>query len=303
LSNDIFISYTTRDKEIVDNVLSVLNQNEISFWFAPRDINAGQKHTEVIIPAIRSAKLFMVFLSKYTRPYGENNKDISDWVKDEISVARSQGKYIIPIKLDSTVNLKTDDLLFERLGNYIDFTTNSFELATNQLIKLIKHLLVDDNYKELDSPYLEIIKEAELEQLKEIGSLIKSGSIKIATETLNNNDQLRIKYVEHIKFYETIILMSQKNLKDLDLVDVETICENLEYLQKTEFLKYALYLEALILESYFNFNCIYNNSTRDLISLKKLARTTSKIKTVDYRLFQNIKTVNNNIKIEWMKLV
>lgn len=302
MNKDIFISYTTRDKLIVDKTLEVLNQNEISFWFAPMDIYAGEKHTEVIIPAIKNAKLFIVFLSKYTRPYGENNKDVSDWVKDEISVARKFGKYIIPIKLDLTVNIPTDDLLFERLGNYIDFISNSFELASSQLVKLIKYLLEDNNYLRSENPYLKIIKEQEFEFLKKIANLIKSDSINLAEEDLKNNTELKDKYKEQFKLYETIVLMSKKPLKDLNSYEIDLICENLVFLQKTDFLNYSLYLEALVLDSYFNFNCIKNNKTRDLNVLKKLAQEVEKIKTVDYRLFQSIKTVNNYIKIEWMKI-
>jgi len=302
LNKDIFISYTTRDKLLVDKTLEVLNQNEISFWFAPMDIYAGEKHTEVIIPAIKNAKLFIVFLSKYTRPYGENNKNVSDWVKDEISVARKFGKYIIPIKLDLTVNRPTDDLLFERLGNYIDYNSNSFELASSQLVQLIKHLLEDNNYLKNENPYLEIIKQQELELLKKVANLIKSDSINFAEEILKSNAELKVKYKEDVKLYETIILMSKKSLKDLNTYEIDLIFENLFFLQSSKFLNYSLYLEALILESYFNFNCIKNNKTRDLNVLKKLAQEVQKIKTVDYRLFQSIKTVNNHIKIEWMKI-
>lgn len=302
MNKDIFISYTTRDKLLVDKTLEVLNQNEISFWFAPMDIYAGEKHTEVIIPAIKNAKLFIVFLSKYTRPYGENNKNVSDWVKDEISVARKFGKYIIPIKLDLTVNRPTDDLLFERLGNYIDFNSNSFELASSQLVQLIKHLLEDNNYLKNENPYLEIIKQQELELLKKVANLIKSNSINFAEEVLKSNAELKVKYKEYFKLYETIILMSKKSLKDLNSYEIDLIFENLFFLQSSKFLNYSLYLEALILESYFNFNCIKNNKSRDLNVLKKLAQEVQKIKTVDYRLFQSIKTVNNHIKIEWMKI-
>lgn len=302
MNKDIFISYTTRDKLLVDKTLEVLNQNEISFWFAPMDIYAGEKHTEVIIPAIKNAKLFIVFLSKYTRPYGENNKNVSDWVKDEISVARKFGKYIIPIKLDLTVNRPTDDLLFERLGNYIDYNSNSFELASSQLVQLIKHLLEDNNYLKNENPYLEIIKQQELELLKKVANLIKSDSINFAEEILKSNAELKVKYKEDVKLYETIILMSKKSLKDLNTYEIDLIFENLFFLQSSKFLNYSLYLEALILESYFNFNCIKNNKTRDLNVLKKLAQEVQKIKTVDYRLFQSIKTVNNHIKIEWMKI-
>jgi hypothetical protein len=302
LNNNVFISYTTRDKLIVDKTLDVLNQNEISFWFAPMDIYAGEKHTEVIIPAIKNAKLFIVFLSKYTRPYGENNKDVSDWVKDEISVARKLGKYIIPIKLDLTVNMPTDDLLFERLGNYIDFNSNSFELASSQLVKLIKYLLEDNNYSKIENPYLEIIKQQELEFLRKIANLIKSDSINLAEEAIKSNTELQVKYKEQIKLYQTIILMSKKTLKDLNSYEVDLISENLIFLQKTDFLNYSLYLEALVLESYFNFNCIKNTKTRDLNVLKKLAQEVLKIKTVDYRLFQSIQTVNDRIKREWMKI-
>lgn len=298
----IFVSYTTRDELIVRNTLEILAKSKIYYWFAPNDICAGEKHTEVIIPAIKNCKLFIVFLSKYSRPYGENNNDISEWVKDEISVARGAKKYIIPIKLDSTVDKPTSDLLFERLGNYIDFDSTSFELGTQQLVNTIKYLLEDDNYLKKEINYIEILKESELKLLDDIANLIKANSIASAEETLKNNHNLRNTNQKHYKLYETIILMSKKILKDLNAYDIDLIIENIKFLKTTDFLHYALYLEALLVEYYFNFNCIRNSKTQNLNLIRELAQRNKKLSVSDFKLLQSIQTLNNKIKLEWMTM-
>lgn len=295
---DIFVSYTTRDELIVRNTLEILAKSKISYWFAPNDICAGEKHTEVIIPAIKNCKLFIVFLSKYSRPYGENNNDISEWVKDEISVARDYKKHIIPIKLDSTVDKPTSDLLFARLGNYIDFDSTSFELGTKKLEKRIKYLLEDDNYLKKEINYID--KESELNLLDDIANLIKANSIASAEETLKNNHNLRNTNQKHYKLYETIILMSKKFLKDLNAYDIDLIIENIKFLKTTDFLHYALYLEALLVEYYFNFNCIRNSKTQNLNLIRELAQRNKKLSVSDFKLLQSIQTLNNKIKLEWM---
>ena len=68
MNDDLFISYTTRDKDIVEYVLETLNKEAMKYWFAPRDIKAGEDHNKVIIPAIKKAKIIIVFLSNKTKP-------------------------------------------------------------------------------------------------------------------------------------------------------------------------------------------------------------------------------------------
>jgi hypothetical protein len=41
IADDIFISYSSIDKEVADKVCSILEENGISCWMAPRNITPG----------------------------------------------------------------------------------------------------------------------------------------------------------------------------------------------------------------------------------------------------------------------
>jgi len=302
MSDDLFISYTTRDKNIVKYVLESLDKEFISYWFAPRDIKAGEDHNKVIIPAIKKAKIFIVFLSKHTRPYGINDKDISEYVLTEVTVARREKKYIIPIMLDETVRYPTSDVQFERLGNYIDFYRNSKELASKQLVNLLKELLTDDNYltSTIDD-YRKALEEANLEILKEIEKNIKAQNFNTSLEMIDKNSLLAEDYNDDVKLYKTIIMMSMKSLKDLNHEEIKLIYESLTILENSKYENYVYYLKAMILESYFKFNAVYNDITSDTMeSLKLKSKQTNSIKTREFKLFRGIKTTNPNFEIDWI---
>ena len=57
-----FISYSSRDKNIADNLCAKLESNGIKVWYAPRD--CADKYSAAIVQAIRKAQYFIVILSR-----------------------------------------------------------------------------------------------------------------------------------------------------------------------------------------------------------------------------------------------
>ena len=55
MAHDIFISYSSIDKTAADTVCSILEQNGVSCWIAPRDITPGLDFAETIIDGIKSS--------------------------------------------------------------------------------------------------------------------------------------------------------------------------------------------------------------------------------------------------------
>lgn len=46
--HNVFLSYSSMDKQIADSVCSILEQNHIKCWIAPRDILSGKNWGEAI---------------------------------------------------------------------------------------------------------------------------------------------------------------------------------------------------------------------------------------------------------------
>ncbi|HUV80040.1 MAG TPA: toll/interleukin-1 receptor domain-containing protein [Candidatus Bathyarchaeia archaeon] len=92
---NIFISYSSDD---LDKIRPILNQlstiKGIKKFFAEKTINPGENISQTIIQSIKNSDIFIVFYS--------TSAIRSNYVQQEIGVAKSFNKIIIPILLDSS---------------------------------------------------------------------------------------------------------------------------------------------------------------------------------------------------------
>ncbi|MFZ3170176.1 MAG: toll/interleukin-1 receptor domain-containing protein [Candidatus Methanoperedens sp.] len=90
----IFISYSTKDLDKIKRVLNQLQAiKDIRIFFADETISPGDLVSQTIINNIKNSDVFILFYSESAMK--------SNYVQQEIGVARSNNKIIIPILLDS----------------------------------------------------------------------------------------------------------------------------------------------------------------------------------------------------------
>lgn len=94
MNHDVFISYSSLDKEAAQAICHTLEQNEIRCWMAPRDIPPGSEYGDLIDEAIKSSTVVVVLFSETAAK--------SLWVKGELNIAFEEQKTIIPFRLDKT---------------------------------------------------------------------------------------------------------------------------------------------------------------------------------------------------------
>ena len=94
MNHDVFISYSSLDKEAAQAICHTLEQNEIRCWMAPRDIPPGSEYGDLIDDAIKSCTIVVVLFSE--------TASNSQWVKGELNIAFEEQKTIIPFRLDKT---------------------------------------------------------------------------------------------------------------------------------------------------------------------------------------------------------
>lgn len=111
MEHDVFISYSTKNKEAAQAICHVLEQNEIRCWMAPRNIPPGSDYGDVIEDAIKSCKSVVVLFSETAAQ--------SQYVKSEINIAFEEQKTIIPFRLDETP-LKGQNRLILNKTHWID---------------------------------------------------------------------------------------------------------------------------------------------------------------------------------------
>jgi len=91
---DIFISYSSKDRPIANQLVTQIEKAGFACWIAPRNIEGGAEYSEVIEKAILHCKIFLLIFSE--------DSANSSWVKSELNIAFSENRYLIPYKIDAT---------------------------------------------------------------------------------------------------------------------------------------------------------------------------------------------------------
>ena len=113
---DIFISYSRKDKIIVESLVQEFESLGYRVWIDRTGIHSGVDFKSTIVQAIEDSQLFLFFSSK-----ASNN---SSWTSKEIGIAIDRNKLIIPIKLDNSRYNKNVEFDLINL-DYIDFSNKS----------------------------------------------------------------------------------------------------------------------------------------------------------------------------------
>jgi len=95
VKRDVFVSYSSKDASVANALVHCLEEHGIRCWIAPRDIVGGREYADVIVDAIASARLVVVIFSDAAQ--------LSQWVRSELNCAMSNGRTIVPVKIDDVL--------------------------------------------------------------------------------------------------------------------------------------------------------------------------------------------------------
>jgi hypothetical protein len=127
LCNDLFISYSRKDKDFVERLHYQLKKSGHDAWVDYEDIQSSDYWKEVIIEGIDSSCFFICVLSE--------DYAISDVCINELEYARIRGKKIIPI-LRREIIADIPDTIANI--NWLFFReSDSFEGSFRKLLKII----------------------------------------------------------------------------------------------------------------------------------------------------------------------
>lgn len=128
---DVFISYSRKDKKVVDMFVGRLAEAGFTIWIDKDGIESGDAFKHVIVNAIEQSKVVLFFSSE------DSNKSI--WTSKEIGVAIYENKPIIPVKLDKAKY--NSEIKFDLINlDYIDLKgTTPTEEIFGRLIRTLRH--------------------------------------------------------------------------------------------------------------------------------------------------------------------
>ncbi len=85
MSNQVFISHSSKDSNIANAVCHILEDTGVRCWIAPRDIPSGSDWSTSIIKAIKEAEMVVLLFS--------NSANQSDFVYREVEQLITSARY------------------------------------------------------------------------------------------------------------------------------------------------------------------------------------------------------------------
>ncbi len=118
MAHDVFISYSSHDKQAADAVVAALEAAGMPCWIAPRNIHPGVEWSQAIVEAIRASRLLLLVFTDHSNQ--------SPQVLREIERAVSLRVPIIPFRLEN-VPLTPSMEYFISVAHWMDALTSPLE--------------------------------------------------------------------------------------------------------------------------------------------------------------------------------
>ena len=125
---NVFISYSRQDFNVVDKVTEALSGNGINYWIDREGLEPGVTFPDKIANSIKDCDVFL-FLSS-------ENANASPWTLREISMAIDLGKTVLPVKLDHSAYAPSVALYLSPL-QYVDWPALGPEAALQKIVSRI----------------------------------------------------------------------------------------------------------------------------------------------------------------------
>ena len=95
MSAPIFISYSSKDRDIAETICQALEVRGQNCWIACRDVGAGENFQEAIVRQLRSAKVMLLVFT--------SNANNSDEIKKELVLAGRHQVTVVPVRVEDVV--------------------------------------------------------------------------------------------------------------------------------------------------------------------------------------------------------
>jgi hypothetical protein len=132
MAHDVFLSHSSKDKEIVDVICAWLEREGIRCWVAPRDIRPGSSWGASIVHAIRDAPVMVLIFSGHA--------NTSPQIKREVERAVRLNSTVIPMRVENV--MPGDELeYFLGMPHWLDAFNPPLEPHLELLTRTVKEIL------------------------------------------------------------------------------------------------------------------------------------------------------------------
>ena len=132
MAHDVFISYSSKDKNVADAVCAKLESHKVRCWIAPRDVPPGKSWAAAIVEAINESTVFVLVFSD-----GSNK---SQQVIREVGEAVDGSIPIVPLRIED-VEPSQEMRFYIKSIHWLDALTQPVEKHLNKLTNSVQALL------------------------------------------------------------------------------------------------------------------------------------------------------------------
>jgi hypothetical protein len=131
-THQVFVSYSSADREVADKARDYLQANGVTCWMAPHDIVGGSDWAAAIIEAIDSSRALLLVLSERSNRSAE--------VKREVGRASQRGVPIVPFFIEQ-VALSKHMEYYLATTHWLGADSRHVELRLGHLLDTVQQLL------------------------------------------------------------------------------------------------------------------------------------------------------------------
>lgn len=132
MTHEVFISYSSHDKNVADAVCAALEARKIRCWIAPRDALPGAPYGEELVNAISASRVLVLIFSA--------SADASPQVLREVERAASKGIPILPLRIEDVKPTHAMEY-FISASHWLDALTPPLERHLPKLANTVERLL------------------------------------------------------------------------------------------------------------------------------------------------------------------
>jgi hypothetical protein len=131
-THDVFVSYSSQDKNWADAACAVLEHHRVRCWIAPRDITPGDEWGAAIVKGIHDSRIMVLIFSGHANDSGQ--------VRREVERAISQGMNVLPVRIE---DVRPEGAMEYALGNmhWLDAFTPPVKQQMEVLARSVQTLL------------------------------------------------------------------------------------------------------------------------------------------------------------------
>ena len=130
MKRTVFISHSSKDKAIAEEICRYLEDNGVGCWIAPRDVTPGKNYGAAIVDAIDECGVFVLVLTS-----DSNN---SNQVVREVERAASSNSVIIPLRVEPVEPSRNLEF-YVSSSHWLDAVTKPLDQHLGALLDAIRN--------------------------------------------------------------------------------------------------------------------------------------------------------------------